>query len=246
MSSEVIFRVEPEPRGKEARIEAAIRKLVAEAAIRRQTKAGRKPPKVTSEIKKIDPEDTAFLIPAAVQSLLVNGGDGQRSRRRPSTRAMFAELDKVANSAQALLDALNALHPESASYFRDIFQIARQVRIINIIASHSSSALKEGNKSPFSKLPSARKGFRPSESLAYSAALIFAAVTGEEPGFTTTERLDSSSPHKGVSGAFYDFLEEIFRIRGMRSSPENCGKVALAALKSDHGVKPPRKAPKIP
>jgi hypothetical protein len=182
----------------------------------------------------------AFL-PGAVHALLVEGGGKPRSLKPVTKEEMHEELSKVASAADKLIGALDALHSESKQLFQNVLSLKSQLNAIRIVASQSIESLPSDDQNtengqtsfteslPFNK-PNVKNGdapLSPPEALAFTAARIFMQMTGEkEIHISHRERPESHGPHKSLSGAFPDFLSEVFSVRGIHASVETTAEKA--------------------
>jgi hypothetical protein len=166
------------------------------------------------------PEEIASFLSTHVHSLMATGGDGRRKTPALSGGAVRARLDDVQKAAAYLGAALQNLPPQAASIYRDLAGLKRTVRTIAIIAGAASSA--ENVLEFDSATEPEHNDVRPSVVLALDAAYVFAMVSGNRPG---RRNIDGKK-----YGPYLEFVTAIFKARGMKASPENSAKEALAII----------------
>jgi hypothetical protein len=170
------------------------------------------------------------LLPAAIHALCVEGGDGKRAEKSVGARTTARELKNVSDAARKLQEAINDMHSAAASRFKNLAALSRSLNILRAAADAPGEAF-EGSEQADRKT----SGLRPSEQLALTAAIIFTQLTGKSPGITNVQPKTAGTAHKYLSGAYPEFLSEIFAARGMKpSGMETAAKKALATLKSQN------------
>lgn len=152
-------------------------------------------------------------IASCVHSLLKEGGDHIR-RKRPTIQQSQRQLEAVVKCARSLLDALDRLDAPGRTFLPQLEFATMQVENLEILAKIPTDRDLDAVHIPVA--PS------PSERLALTCGYVFFVITGDMP----TRRVHDGS----VYGPFYDFVQQIFRARGVTASPENHVKWAIKAM----------------
>lgn len=174
-----------------------------------------------------------------LHALLVSGGDTTRAHANQSFPAgrpadvdqTKNELRRLAKAAEDFANALWNLSAPAASAFANWDTLLTTARITAVVAAISASHCCEDLVAGTSVEPQLLSA---QERLAYVAAHVFLVVTGTKPSRRTT-----TSGSQVAYGPFFEFLTEVFAVRGISASPENCAKVALKAMEKNRAKSAP-------
>lgn len=165
---------------------------------------------------------------------LVGGGGKAPQKSSNIVNYILDEMYKVRIATTALYEVLSDLKPPARSAFQDFDKILDTIKYIEDTAkrrrSHSDITNNYIGRENVA-------GCRPPVILALEAAHVFEFISGERPTMRYRTRPTGSGAWKGAYGPYYEFLEKIFKIRGIQASPENSGREALKI----YGAEPPQK-----